>query len=81
MSKIQELIDKINDWSNNRVGSYPNIREQLDLLWHDIDNGKLDKSGDFYKSIKKVKDDNPKPEDLQNLQDELKGLIEEEMNA
>ena len=29
-----------------------NIQEQLDLLWHDIDQGKLDKNGEFYKYIK-----------------------------
>ncbi len=38
-----------------------NIQEQLDLLWHDIDQGKLDKTGDFYKAIKGIKDRNPKP--------------------
>ena len=38
-----------------------NIHEQLDLLWHDIDQGKLDKTGDFYNAIKGIKDRNPKP--------------------
>tara|TARA_R100000329_G_C7441090_1_gene155104 strand:- start:119 stop:445 length:327 start_codon:yes stop_codon:yes gene_type:complete len=36
------------------------IAEQLDKLFHDIDNGTLDKTGEFYTAIKKVKDDNPK---------------------
>ena len=36
------------------------IAEQLDKLFHDIDNGTLDKNGEFYTAIKKVKDDNPK---------------------
>ena len=34
---------------------------QLDKLWHDIDDGKLDKTGSWYKSVKDVKDANPKP--------------------
>jgi len=41
---------------------YPNIGEQLDMLWHAIDEGALDKTSDFYTKLKKVKDDNPKPE-------------------
>ena len=45
---------------HNRRISYPEIGEQLDMLWHAIDDGTLDKNSDFYKSLKKVKDDNPK---------------------
>ena len=47
---------------HNRRISYPEIGEQLDMLWHAIDDGTLDKNSDFYKSLKKVKDDNPKAE-------------------
>jgi len=36
------------------------LQEQLDLLYHAIDAGKVDKTSDFYKDLKKVKDDNPK---------------------
>lgn len=43
-----------------RIGMYPKMSEQLDALWHDIDNGKLDKTGEFYKMIKNVKDSHPK---------------------
>ena len=38
-----------------------NILEQLDFLWHDFDQGKLDKTGGFYNAIKGIKDRNPKP--------------------
>ena len=44
--------------------SYPGIAEQLDLLWHDIDDGKLGddaKTSSFYTTIKNVKDSSPKP--------------------
>ncbi len=45
-----------------RRNEYPAIGEQLDMLWHAIDDGTLDKDSDFYKNLKKVKDDNPKVE-------------------
>ena len=43
-----------------RQESYGAIGDQLDQLYWDIDAGKLDKTGEWYKAIKKVKDDNPK---------------------
>ena len=49
---------------NKSTPSYPNINEQLDMLWHDIDGGKFGtdaKTSSFYTSIKNVKDSNPKP--------------------
>ena len=55
---------RTNDVSERASGiqtSYPKIEEQLDKLWHDIDQGKLDKNGEFYKNIKNVKDTFPKP--------------------
>ena len=55
---------RTNDVSERRSGiqtSYPKIGEQLDKLWHDIDEGKLDKNGEFYNYIKNVKDTFPKP--------------------
>ena len=38
---------------------YKDIREQLDLLWHDIDSGKFGdtaKTGEWYKDVKAVKE-------------------------
>ena len=43
-----------------RGREYPEIKEQLDMLWHAIDGDALDKTSDFYTKLKKVKDDNPK---------------------
>ena len=45
---------------NTRKKEYPELREQLDLLYHDMTAGKLDNTGEWHKHIKKVKDDNPK---------------------
>ena len=65
----QVIIDRTNDkfnqqeygWIEERLAGYGSWNEQLDKLWHDIDAGKLDKTGEWYKAIKKVKTDNPKP--------------------
>lgn len=48
-------------YQRDRADIYPEIKEQLDMLWHAIDSGTLDKTSDFYTTLKKVKDDNPKP--------------------
>jgi hypothetical protein len=45
----------------DRILSYGSIGDQLDLLYHDMTAGKGDKTGEWYKAVKKVKDDNPKP--------------------
>ncbi len=49
------------DYMDARQVSYGSIGNQLDQIFWDIDAGKLDKTGEWYKAIKKVKDDNPKP--------------------
>ena len=49
-------------YQRDRATSYPEIREQLDLLYHDMTAGKGDKTGEWYKAVNKVKTDNPKPE-------------------
>jgi len=45
---------------NTRASEYKELKEQLDLLYHDMTAGKLDNTGEWHKHIKKVKDDNPK---------------------
>lgn len=44
----------------NRKSSYPFIEDQLDMLWHAINNGNLDKTSEFYTALKSVKDRFPK---------------------
>lgn len=58
--KAQQKIDD-SYYKIQRSQEYPAIGEQLDMLWHAIDSGTLDKTSDFYTTLKKVKDDNPKP--------------------
>jgi hypothetical protein len=50
-----------NDYKMARALAYPLLAEQFDKLWHDINNGTLDETGEFFTALKTVKDDNPKP--------------------
>mgnify|MGYP003136751852 CR=1 FL=1 len=50
-----------NGYIRARQEAYAAIGDQLDMLYHDMTSSKGDKSGDWYKAVKKVKDDNPKP--------------------
>ena len=53
-----------NDRQFNGSKTYPNIAEQLDQLFRDVDAGKFGadaKTGEWYLAIKQVKDTNPKP--------------------
>lgn len=69
--KLEGLVIAYNDVENSsyeyseaiegRKLEYPSLEEQLDLLFKDIDNDTLDKTGDFYTALKSVKDNNPKP--------------------
>jgi len=43
-----------------RKSAYPPIGDQLDMLWHGMDDGTLPKVNGFYNSIKAVKDNIPK---------------------
>ena len=49
-----------NEYQRNRANEYPELKEQLDKLYHDISNGTLDNTGDFYTAIQAVKDKYPK---------------------
>ena len=63
----QELTDKLqemkDDWDleyagyrQNRRDEYLKVGEQLDQLYHDMTEGKLDATGEWHKSIKAIKD-------------------------
>jgi hypothetical protein len=78
-NKEQFIIDKVIEWGipeeelllilNNtnkivREKQYPKIVDQLDLLWHDINNGILGegaKESNWFTTIKEIKDNYPKP--------------------
>ena len=54
---------KSQTYDKKRAQTYPEIGEQLDKLYHDIDGGKLGedaKTGTWYVAIKDIKDKYPK---------------------
>ena len=59
MAELKIAYDAKN-YQRQREPEYPAIGEQLDLLWHAIDDGTLDKTSDFYTSLKATKDKYPK---------------------
>ena len=57
VSRIEVEYDA-NKYQRDR--RYPSIGDQLDMLFHDMTAGKGSKTGEWYKTIAKVKSDNPK---------------------
>jgi len=60
--KANEVSVKSKDYVNKRKSAYPSIGDQLDMLWHSIDQTPALKSQyfDFYEAIKAVKVKYPK---------------------
>ena len=61
-TKIAELETAYdnNAYQRDRAVDYKELKEQLDLLYHDMVADKGDKTGEWFKHIKAVKDANPK---------------------
>jgi len=55
-----DIQAKINETQYQIDRVYPSIGDQLDLLYKDMAADKGDKTGEWFKAVKKVKDDNPK---------------------
>lgn len=45
---------------NRRAAEYPSLEDQLDSLWHAMDNGTMPKIEPMYSQIKAVKERYPK---------------------
>ena len=48
-------------YQRTRADAYPELKEQFDLLYHDMVADKGDKTGEWFKAVKAVKDATPKP--------------------
>ena len=61
-AKLAELQAEYDakQYQRDRKLEYPEIGDQLDMLFHAIDAGALDKNSDFYTTLKAVKDKYPK---------------------
>ena len=64
--KIKIELDKLTadydatEYQRKRVVEYPSVENQLDMLWHAMDDGTLTKVDAFYDANKTVKDKYPK---------------------
>ena len=57
---LTEIEPNVLGYKLLRAREYPRLQEQMDMLWHAIDENKLDKTSDFYLRLKEVKDKYPK---------------------
>jgi len=71
MEDWTEVIEDVNQlpdlnyqipYDSQRMNSYPTIGNQLDMLWHELNqSGSLTTNGEWFNQIKSVKDTFPKP--------------------
>jgi hypothetical protein len=54
--KIQHKCDH----TKRRAAEYPPVEEQLDMLWHAMDQGLVPKAEPFYTTLHRVKQQHPK---------------------
>ncbi|WP_313739985.1 hypothetical protein [Pseudomonas sp.] len=54
--KIQHKCDH----GARRAAEYPPLEEQLDMLWHAMDQGAIPKAEPFYSTLQRVKQQYPK---------------------
>lgn len=60
MESLKLKIKHTEDYSKMRREAYPSYADQLDALWHAMNNGETPKLEPFYSMIKEVKDKYPK---------------------
>ena len=58
----QKAVAEYYQYAYDRCANYPDGFEQLDMLWHAINNGVDLKDSEWFKKIKEVKEKFPKPE-------------------
>ena len=57
-AELDDMKAEYDSYAGKRKRRYPGFNEQLDQLFHDIEDGKLDKTGSWYTTIKAIKDAN-----------------------
>mgnify|MGYP006109573999 CR=1 FL=1 len=60
VTRLQAVYDA-KAYQRTRAAAYPELKEQLDLLYHDMVADKGDKTGEWFKAVKAVKDATAKP--------------------
>ena len=72
LDRLQAEYDAL-QYQRDREPDYPNLAEQFDLLWHAIDADTLDKTSDFYTTLKAVKDAHPKGQPMTQIVESATG--------
>ena len=57
-AELNDMKAEYASYAGKRKRIYPGVNDQLDQLFHDIEDGKLDKTGSWYTAIKAIKDAN-----------------------
>ena len=57
-AELNDMPAEYASYAGKRKRIYPGVNDQLDQLFHDIEDGKLDKTGSWYTAIKAIKDAN-----------------------
>jgi len=57
----QKQVAEYYQYAYDRCHKYPDGFEQLDMIWHAVNNGIDLKNSEWFKTIKKIKEDYPKP--------------------
>ena len=57
--KVQVVV-KHESYSKKRADAYPDVREQLDMLFHDMQAGNIPVATTFFSAIQEIKDRYPK---------------------
>jgi hypothetical protein len=60
--EFQKATAEYYQYAYDRCANYPDGFEQLDMLWHAVNEGKDLKDSDWFQKIKEVKEQFPKPE-------------------
>jgi hypothetical protein len=60
--EYQKKVAEYYQYSFDRCKDYPDGFEQLDMLWHAINNGTELKDSEWFQRLKEVKERHPKPE-------------------
>ena len=60
--EYQNKVAEYYQYSFDRCKDYPDGFEQLDMLWHAINNGTELKDSEWFQRLKEVKERHPKPE-------------------
>lgn len=59
VDRLAKIVES-KQYELKRRREYPDVKDQLDMIWHGMHTGKFPKLDSFYEAIKSVKDKYPK---------------------